>query len=381
MLPPRAVGRREPPGNAAAAALLEERAELGGLDEHRTAQLQAAVRWIDESGRDLSAVAREGNFRKVFPFGGDLADGSRARAAGGAMTPGGIYVHLPYCASRCGYCAFVITTDGSSRGVYMEALEREASLLAPEAGGTHFDAVYLGGGTPSLLPPENVARLLEVLRARFAIAEGAEVTLEANPEDVTGEIVRAWIGAGVNRVSVGVQSLEDAELTAVGRRHDAGRARAALATVTGAGLSVSGDLILGLPEQTRESFRRSLAGLIEAGVGHVSIYLLESEKTKTMEEDRRVHPERYLTDDEQADAWLEMGETLAAQGASPLRDLQLGEAGPGGPSQREVLEAGADARAGSLGARALEWAPAGQRLQPRDLSGSAAGRAQARRAR
>lgn len=74
LMPPRAVGRREPPGNAAAAALLEERAELGGLDEHRTAQLLAAVRWIDESGRDLSALAREGNFRKVFPFGGDLAE-------------------------------------------------------------------------------------------------------------------------------------------------------------------------------------------------------------------------------------------------------------------------------------------------------------------
>jgi oxygen-independent coproporphyrinogen III oxidase len=229
-------------------------------------------------------------------------------------TAGGIYVHLPYCASRCGYCAFVITTDGSSRGVYMEALEREASLLAPEADGTRFDAVYLGGGTPSLLPPETVARLLEVLRERFAIDEGAEVTLEANPEDVTEEVVRTWIGAGVNRVSVGVQSLEDAELTAVGRRHDARRARAALETVTGAGLSVSGDLILGLPEQTKESFRRSLAGLVDAGVGHASIYLLESEKTKTMEEDRRVHPERYLSDDEQADAWLEMGETLATRG-------------------------------------------------------------------
>jgi hypothetical protein len=73
LLPPRASGRREPPGNAAAAALLEERAELGGLDEHRTAQLQAAVRWIDESGRDLSAVAREGNFRRIFPFGGEIA--------------------------------------------------------------------------------------------------------------------------------------------------------------------------------------------------------------------------------------------------------------------------------------------------------------------
>lgn len=238
-------------------------------------------------------------------------NGRETEVSGGA---GGIYVHLPYCASRCGYCAFVVTTDGSSRGVYMQALEREASLLAPEAAGTFFDAVYLGGGTPSLLPAEAVARLLDVLRSRFAVDEGAEVTLEANPEDVTEEVVHAWIDAGVNRVSVGVQSLEDAELTAVGRRHDAGRARAALQTVTGAGLSVSGDLILGLPGQTKEGFRRSLSGLCDAGVRHVSVYLLESEKTKTIEEDRRRHPERYLSDDAQADLWLEMGETLAARG-------------------------------------------------------------------
>ncbi len=226
----------------------------------------------------------------------------------------GLYVHLPYCASRCGYCAFVVTTDGSSRGAYMDALERETSLLAREADGARFDAIYLGGGTPSLLPPPSLARLLEVLGSRFAIAEGAEVTLEANPEDVNADVVRAWRGAGVNRISIGVQSLEDVELAAVGRRHDAVRARAALDTVTGAELSASGDLILGLPEQTRESFRRSLAGLLDAGVGHVSVYLLESEKTKTMEEDRRAHPDRYLSDDEQADAWLEMGEALAARG-------------------------------------------------------------------
>ncbi|HEY3203394.1 MAG TPA: radical SAM family heme chaperone HemW [Thermoanaerobaculia bacterium] len=232
------------------------------------------------------------------------------------MTAAGCYVHLPYCASRCGYCAFVVTTDGSSREAYLEALEREAALLSAEADGTVFDSVYLGGGTPSLLAPKAVAGLLDVLRARFAIDSDSEVTLEANPEDVTANVVRAWINTGINRVSVGVQSLEDRELSAVGRRHDAARARAALARLVGSELSVSGDLILGLPGQTPESFRASLTGLCDAGAEHVSVYLLETEKTKTIEEDRRLHPDRYLSDDCQAELWLEMGETLAARGYS-----------------------------------------------------------------
>lgn len=226
----------------------------------------------------------------------------------------GVYVHLPYCASRCGYCAFVVTTDGSSRDRYLQAVEREAAILAPEAAGAAFDSVYLGGGTPSLLPPAAIARTLAVLRRHFSIADDAEVSFEANPEDVTEEAVGAWGEAGVNRISVGVQSFADAELSAVGRRHDAARARAALEALARSGLSISGDLILGLPGQTRESFRSSLAGLVDAGVEHVSIYLLETEKTKTIEEDRRLHPDRYLSDDAQAELWLEMGEFLAGRG-------------------------------------------------------------------
>ncbi len=234
------------------------------------------------------------------------------------MTPtpsaAGLYVHLPYCASRCGYCAFVVTTDGSSRERYLAALEREAELLREEAGAAAFDAIYLGGGTPSLLPPAAVARLLETLRGRFAFTAAAEVTLEANPEDVSAEAVSAWVGAGVNRVSVGVQSFEDAELVAVGRRHDAARAADALRTLTRAGVAVSGDLILGLPGQTAESFRRSVERLIGSGASHASVYLLEVEKSKTMEEDRRLRPERYPSDDAQADMWLEMGEAFASTG-------------------------------------------------------------------
>jgi putative oxygen-independent coproporphyrinogen III oxidase len=227
---------------------------------------------------------------------------------------GGVYVHLPYCASRCGYCAFVVSTDPSSRSEYLEALSREVDLAAAEAVGDRFDSVYLGGGTPSLIPPAELSRLLRQLRDRLTIDASAEVTLEANPEDVTAQLREAWIDAGVTRVSVGVQSFADRELSAVGRRHDAARAREALATLSGRGLSLSGDLILGLPEQTAESFRHSVDTLCDSGVDHVSVYLLESEKSKSLEEDRRLRPERYLTDDAQADLWLRMGQKLSDRG-------------------------------------------------------------------
>lgn len=226
----------------------------------------------------------------------------------------GLYVHLPYCRSRCGYCAFVVSTDESSRDEYLAALASEARLLEEEAAGDRFDSLYLGGGTPSLVPAGELSNLLRELRGRFAFESDTEVTLEANPEDVNGERREAWRSAGVNRVSLGVQSLEDAELSAVGRRHDASAARRAMDCLGGAAFSLSADLILGLPEQTAETFRRNVEGIGSAGVAHVSIYLLETEKSRALEEDRRARPARYLSDEAQAEAWLEAGEALARRG-------------------------------------------------------------------
>jgi len=229
-------------------------------------------------------------------------------------SPAGIYVHLPYCRSRCTYCSFVISTDDSSREAYLKALLREVALVAPEARGGLFDSVYLGGGTPSRVPCADLARLLAALARKFDLASGSEVTIEANPEDVTAGTVADWRAAGVTRISLGIQSLADRELAAVGRQHDSERARRALEAVGGKGLTVSGDLILGLPDQTRESFRRSLRELVDSGVEHVSIYLLETEKSREIEEDRLGNPSRYLADDVQADLWLESGDWLARRG-------------------------------------------------------------------
>src|SRR5207249_1285208 len=123
--------------------------------------------------------------------------------------------------------------------------------------------------------------------------------------------------SGITRVSVGIQSFEDRELSAVGRRHDSAAARRALDTVLGAGLSVSGDLILGLPGQSAASFRASLSRLIASGAAHVSVYLLKTEKPKTIEEDGRPHPSRYPPDDERAEGGLGRGEPLGHAVSAP----------------------------------------------------------------
>jgi len=226
----------------------------------------------------------------------------------------GLYVHLPFCRSRCGYCAFVVTTDDSVREAYLSALEQESRIAGGEARGSSFDTIYLGGGTPSWLPPEGIVRLLDALHRDFAVEIDAEITLEANPDDVLSERVVSWKAAGATRVSLGVQSFQDRELAAVGRRHDAADAARALDLLLRSDLRVSGDLILGLPEQTAESFRESAARLAGSGAGHVSVYLLETEKSRTIEEDRSRHPDRYLNDDAQADLWLELSEMLGRRG-------------------------------------------------------------------
>lgn len=228
--------------------------------------------------------------------------------------PAGVYVHLPYCRSRCGYCSFVVTTDDSSRSTYFEALLSEVRLASGEAEERRFDSIYLGGGTPSWTPPDELEAFLAALSGTFRFETSSEITLEANPDDVTRELARRWRAMGINRVSVGVQSLSDEELAAVGRRHDAAGAREALRILAEAGFSLSADLILGLPGQTRGTFRASYEEIAAASIDHLSVYLLETEKSRAIEEDRRARPDRYLSDDEQADAWLELAAFLRSRG-------------------------------------------------------------------
>jgi oxygen-independent coproporphyrinogen III oxidase len=228
--------------------------------------------------------------------------------------PGGIYVHWPYCAQHCSYCSFTVSTQESTRASYFNALRREIEIVAQEAIGVRFDAISFGGGTPSRLAAEEIATLLDDLRFHFSVLPSSEITLEANPEDVSAQTLSGWKSAGVTRVSVGVQAFDDSSLLEIGRLHTADCGRRAVVESVRSGMEVSCDLILGLPEQTAESFLSDLREVAAAGVGHVSIYLLELDQAHRLAEDRRRRPGRYLSDDDQATLYLEASRILQSLG-------------------------------------------------------------------
>jgi oxygen-independent coproporphyrinogen-3 oxidase len=189
----------------------------------------------------------------------------------------GAYVHVPYCAHRCTYCSFVAVTGRDTERPYFDAVVREIRARAGEVDGP-FDTVYFGGGTPSYAEPANLALVLAALRDTFGVAAGAEVTVEANPDDLDDRRLPALVDLGVNRLSIGIQSLSDAELEPLERRHDAAGALTALQQAVARGLRVSADLMIGIPGQSQESLGQSLETILAAGVGHVSVYLFEIEK-------------------------------------------------------------------------------------------------------
>ena len=187
----------------------------------------------------------------------------------------GLYFHLPFCAVHCTYCAFAISTDAALQDGYVEALIRELAV-----GGWRLavDTIYLGGGTPSRTSRANLAQLFAAMRSRFDVGADAEISMEANPEDVNAESVAAWRALGVNRISIGVQSFHDDELRVIGRIHDRAQAIEAVRTVVASGARANLDLILGLPNQTAESFRETLDTAVDLGVGHLSLYMLDLEE-------------------------------------------------------------------------------------------------------
>jgi oxygen-independent coproporphyrinogen III oxidase len=183
---------------------------------------------------------------------------------------------VPFCEQRCHYCSFnTAPRDDEGLVRYRRALHRELALLAalPWAGAVTVATVFLGGGTPSLLAPDDLAAILEALRSGFALAPGAEVTVECNPESVTRAKLERYRAAGVNRVSLGVQSLDDALLARLGRLHDARRARAAFGAAREAGFDdVSVDVMYGLPDQDVAAWTRTVDGVLAWEPDHVSAY-------------------------------------------------------------------------------------------------------------
>ena len=198
--------------------------------------------------------------------------------------PFGVYVHVPFCAARCGYCDFntYVPGDGISPDGFAGAVAAEAALAARVLGGTlpPADTVFLGGGTPTLLPARDLAAIL----AAIPRAAGAEVTVEANPETIDAPLLEALLEAGVTRLSLGMQSAAPHVLAALDRRHTPGRAVAAARAARAAGFAhVSLDLIYGGPGESDADWAASLDAALAAGVDHVSAYAL------TVEPGTRLH--------------------------------------------------------------------------------------------
>jgi oxygen-independent coproporphyrinogen-3 oxidase len=191
-----------------------------------------------------------------------------------------LYVHLPFCKHKCGYCDFNAYA-GMDRLMpdYVDALERELSRAREHHPFGRLETVYFGGGTPSLLSADLIARLLRFVRATFEMAPGAEVTLEANPASTDEAKVQAWLDGGVNRLSLGVQGFEPRALAVLERRTDAAQATHAFGLARAMGVSnLSIDLIYAVPFQSRASWLETLRRAIALGPDHISTYCLTFEE-------------------------------------------------------------------------------------------------------
>jgi oxygen-independent coproporphyrinogen-3 oxidase len=215
----------------------------------------------------------------------------------------GLYIHVPFCASICSYCNFNRGLfDAALKERYVVAVEREIRLAAD---GTAADTIFFGGGTPSLLEPSEIGRLIAACRESFEVSEDAEITLETNPETSSVDRMERFRAAGVNRVSFGVQSFDDEELRRLGRIHSADRARVAVREARAAGFdNVSLDLMMWLPQQTQARWRSNVESLIDVDPDHASLYLLELYPNAPLKEDMARSGWSQAPDDDAAEMYL-----------------------------------------------------------------------------
>ena len=245
----------------------------------------------------------------------------------------GLYVHVPFCSSICNYCNF-------NRGLFDAALkERYVDALIAEisgaggAGGA--DTIYFGGGTPSLLEPAEIARIIGACRDSFDLARDAEITLEANPETVTEARLGGYGQAGVNRISLGVQSFRDDELRRLSRLHDARRAKDAVAFARAAGLdNISLDLMMWLPGQRVSDWLESVDEAIAVGPEHLSLYLLEVYPNAPLKDEMARARWSQAPDDDAAAMYLTAFERLEAAGYEQYEISNM--ARPGRPARHNL---------------------------------------------
>lgn len=229
-----------------------------------------------------------------------------------AMPPLALYLHLPWCLKKCPYCDFNSheRAGGVPEREYVDALVADLEASLPLVWGRRVLSVFIGGGTPSLFSPDAIDRLLAAVRARLPLEPGCEITLEANPGTFERERFRAYRGAGVTRLSVGVQSFDDAALAAIGRVHDGAQARAAVEEAASAFDTFNLDLMYALPGQTPEALARDLDTALAFRPPHLSVYHLTLEPNTWF----ATHPPALPDDDTASDMLDLIVERTAAAG-------------------------------------------------------------------
>lgn len=259
----------------------------------------------------------EGN---VMPVDGSLPTGVNLGADTRTMSA---YVHVPFCRVRCGYCDFNTYTAtelrGASQATYIEDLAREIELSRnvlerSEVPERPLSSVFFGGGTPTLLPAEDLSRALELLRTQYGILQGAEITTEANPDTITSQYVSTLAKAGFTRISLGMQSAVPSVLQTLDRTHDPATVATAVKAAQNAGLEVSIDLIYGTPGETVKQWQESLVTAVGLDTGHISAYALIVEEGTALERKIRRGELPQPDDDLQADMYELAEEILSAAG-------------------------------------------------------------------
>lgn len=203
------------------------------------------------------------------------------------MSKAGVYLHIPFCRSRCSYCDFATDVYKSAEIVenYVSALTKEINFFSASGA---IDTIYFGGGTPSLLSPLQLERILNTIYRKFSVAADSEITMEMNPATVSLETLKAYKNLGVNRASFGAQTFDDAELKRLGRRHTASDVRETIELLRAADYAnVSFDLIAGLPRQTLQDWDRNLDEALKLQPEHLSLYLLEIHEATPLAEQIR----------------------------------------------------------------------------------------------
>jgi putative oxygen-independent coproporphyrinogen III oxidase len=249
----------------------------------------------------------------------------------------GIYVHWPFCASKCPYCDFNshVRAGGIDEARFLAAYRRELGHWAAMRRGATVTSVFFGGGTPSLMSAATVGTILDTIGHHWDIDPGAEITLEANPSSVEAARFRGYRAAGVNRVSLGVQSFDDGELKALGRLHTAAEAKAGIAVARETFERFSFDLIYARPRQSPEAWRRELGQALELAGRHLSLYQLTIEPETPF---AQLHAAGRLTvpDPDAALALYEITQEMTERAGLPAYEIS-NHAAPGEESRHNLL--------------------------------------------